>query len=68
MRPLQKPTYRLYNCRHCGALVEICTRCDHGNIYCSVTRYRPRRHAEAYLRLRTLQGEQGKVDWLILEK
>jgi len=25
--------------------------------------YRPRRSAEAYLRLRTLPGEQGQVDW-----
>ena len=29
----------------------------------SVARYRPRQHAEAYLRLRTLAGEQGQVDW-----
>ena len=29
----------------------------------SVARYRPRPSAEAYLRLRTLQGEQGQVDW-----
>jgi transposase len=28
-----------------------------------VARYRPRPTAEAYLRLRTLQGEQGQVDW-----
>lgn len=28
-----------------------------------VTRYRPRRTAEAYLRLRTLPGEQAQVDW-----
>jgi hypothetical protein len=34
MRPLHEPTYRLYNCRRCGVLVEICTRCDRGNIYC----------------------------------
>jgi len=25
--------------------------------------YRPKRHAEAYLRLRTLPGEQAQVDW-----
>jgi hypothetical protein len=31
---VQEPTYRLYNCRRCGVLVEICTPCDHGNIYC----------------------------------
>ncbi len=35
MGALQEPTYRLYNCRRCGVLVEICTRCDHGNIYCT---------------------------------
>jgi transposase len=29
----------------------------------SVARYRPRQHTEAYLRLRTLAGEQGQVDW-----
>jgi transposase len=28
-----------------------------------VVRYRPRATAEAYLRLRTLPGEQGQVDW-----
>jgi transposase len=28
-----------------------------------VARYRPRPQAEAYLRLRTLPGEQGQVDW-----
>jgi transposase len=28
-----------------------------------VARYRPRPHAEAYLRLRTLPAEQGQVDW-----
>lgn len=28
-----------------------------------IARYRPRQAAEAYLRLRTLPGEQGQVDW-----
>lgn len=28
-----------------------------------VAEYRPRRHAEAFLRLRTLPGEQAQVDW-----
>ena len=28
-----------------------------------VARYRPRPAAEAYLRLRTLPGEQGQIDW-----
>ena len=28
-----------------------------------IGRYRPQRKAEAYLRLRTLPGEQGQVDW-----
>jgi transposase len=28
-----------------------------------IARYRPRRKAEAYLRLRTLPGDQGQVDW-----
>lgn len=28
-----------------------------------VARIRPRRHAEAYLRMRTLPGEQAQVDW-----
>jgi transposase len=28
-----------------------------------VARYRPRQAAEAYLRLRTLAGEQGQIDW-----
>ena len=28
-----------------------------------IARYRPRPAAEAYLRLRTLPGEQGQVDW-----
>jgi hypothetical protein len=35
MGPLQEPIYRLYNCHRCGVLVEICTPCDHGNIYCT---------------------------------
>ena len=28
-----------------------------------IAHYRPRRQPEAYLRLRTLPGEQGQVDW-----
>lgn len=28
-----------------------------------IARHRPRRQAEAYLRLRTLPGEQAQVDW-----
>jgi transposase len=28
-----------------------------------IARHRPRRHAEAYLRLRTLPGEQAQIDW-----
>src|SRR6202795_4879805 len=28
-----------------------------------ISMHRPRRHAEAYLRLATLPGEQGQVDW-----
>ena len=28
-----------------------------------IARHRPRRTSEAYLRLRTLPGEQGQVDW-----
>src|SRR5262249_60034662 len=28
-----------------------------------ISRYRPRKKAEAYLRLRTLMGEQAQVDW-----
>jgi transposase len=30
-----------------------------------VARYRPRPLAEAYLRLRTLPGEQGQADWAL---
>jgi transposase len=33
-----------------------------------VARYRPRAVAEAYLRLRTLPGEQGQVDWAHFDK
>ncbi len=36
-------------------------RPDHFRVI--VARYRPRRPAEAYLRLRTLPGEQAQVDW-----
>jgi hypothetical protein len=32
---LREPTYRLYNCQRCGVQVRICSRCDHGNIYCA---------------------------------
>ena len=32
---LEEPTYRLYYCRRCGVQVQICPRCDHGNIYCA---------------------------------
>ena len=35
MGVLEEPCYRLYNCRRCSALVRICRRCDHGNIYCA---------------------------------
>lgn len=35
LRSLREPTYRLYNCRRCGVQVRICSRCDHGNIYCA---------------------------------
>ena len=35
LRSLREPTYRLYNCRRCGLQVRICSRCDHGNIYCA---------------------------------
>jgi hypothetical protein len=32
---LEEPTYRLYHCRRCALQVQICARCDHGNIYCA---------------------------------
>ena len=32
---LGEPSYRLYNCERCGVQVRICSRCDHGNIYCA---------------------------------
>ena len=35
MGPLAEPTYRLYNCAHCGTQVRICRCCDHGQIYCA---------------------------------
>lgn len=28
-------TYRLYNCACCAQQVQICRRCDRGNIYCA---------------------------------
>ena len=31
---LEEPTYRLYHCRRCAVQISICTRCDHGNVYC----------------------------------
>jgi len=34
-----------------------------GHFRAIVSRYRPRRPAEAFLRLRTLPGEQAQVDW-----
>lgn len=33
--PLGEPTYRLYNCAHCGVQVRICAGCEHGQIYCA---------------------------------
>jgi transposase len=33
-----------------------------------ISRHRPRRKAEPYLRLRTLMGEQGQVDWAHFDK
>ena len=30
-----------------------------------IARFRPRPAAEAYLRLRTLQGEQAQIDWAL---
>ena len=33
-----------------------------------ISLYRPRPKAEAYLRLRTLSGEQGQVDWAFFKK
>ena len=32
---LREPTYRLYNCQRCRVQVRLCSRCDHGNIYCA---------------------------------
>jgi len=43
LRSLREPTYRLYNCRRCGVQVRICSRCDHGNIYCAAECARIRR-------------------------
>lgn len=28
-------TYRLYSCARCAQQVQICRRCDRGNVYCS---------------------------------
>lgn len=40
---LTEPTYRLYNCAHCGVQVRICARCDHGQICCAGPCARARR-------------------------
>ena len=52
LRELREPTYRLYNCRRCAVQVRICSRCDHGNIYCGgecarIRRRESRRRASA---------------------
>jgi len=30
-----EPTHRLYNCARCAEQVQICRRCDRGNVYCA---------------------------------
>jgi hypothetical protein len=52
LRELREPTYRLYTCRRCAVQVRICSRCDHGNIYCAgecarIRRQESRRRAAA---------------------
>lgn len=52
VRGLGEPSYRLYNCRRCAVQVRICSRCDHGNIYCAgecaqASRRESRRRASA---------------------
>jgi hypothetical protein len=58
--PLAEPTYRLYNCAHCGVQVRICVRCDHGHIYCaglcSSIRRRESLHRAGARYQRTLRG------------
>ncbi|MFP5459689.1 MAG: hypothetical protein ACLGG7_13210, partial [Bacteriovoracia bacterium] len=31
---MAQDSFRLFSCARCGDQVVICTRCDHGNIYC----------------------------------
>ena len=31
---IDAPNYRLFNCFLCRAQCRVCSRCDHGNIYC----------------------------------
>ncbi len=35
LRGLGESSYRLYNCWRCAVQVRLCSRCDHGNIYCA---------------------------------
>jgi len=35
MAAVPEASHRLYNCRRCGEQVQVCRRCDHGNIYCA---------------------------------
>jgi transposase len=65
--PLIVETWKQYPKLPASRLYEMC--CERG--YCGspdhfrhmVARYRPRATAEAYLRVKTLPGEQAQVDW-----
>ncbi|MER8474267.1 IS66 family insertion sequence element accessory protein TnpB, partial [Mesorhizobium sp. M1328] len=46
-----------------GMVKERGYRGDGGHFRHMIARYRPRQKAEAYLRLRTLPGEQAQADW-----
>ena len=32
---MRETSYRLYSCGRCGRSVQICRRCDHGQVYCA---------------------------------
>ena len=65
--PLIRETLERYPTLCATRLLEMCRARGYGGqitqLRAAVRRLRPRTHAVAYLRLRTLPGEQAQVDW-----
>ena len=55
-------SYRLFNCARCHRLLKICTRCDHGNVYCPDCAEIARRERLREARLRYQRTEKGRLN------